>query len=172
MLPPVEANYDLVVQNSMTPTYNTTYNLEQKDLRFLNVWSDLVAISNIAFHSGSNFIGSFNRSYDWLRDKPEFSQPNYFETGLSFYPDQSLTLTAQSNNLISGLNLETTGTQLSWIRADRLICTKMSCLNGPISQVGLCELAHQAANTFYVDNRFLSYTSTEQMNLKFEALYI
>jgi hypothetical protein len=103
-------------------------------------------------------------------DKPEFSQSDYLET-LSFLPDKSLTLTTQSNNLISGLNLETTGTQITWIRADRLICTKTSVLNDPISQVETPEISHQAANKGYVDSRFIAYTPTIRMNLQFEALY-
>ena len=44
-------------------------------------------------------------------------------------------------------------------------------LNGPISQVVKPELSHQAANKSYVDNRFIEYTPTEQMNTKFESLY-
>ena len=47
----------------------------------------------------------------------------------------------------------------------------MSVLNGPISQVGTPELCHQAANKGYVDNRFIAYTRTEQMNWQFESLY-
>ena len=124
-LPPVKTNYDLVVQNSVTPSANTTYNLWQKDLRYLSAWSDLVACSNVAFRSSGDFIGVFSGSYNELQDKPEFSQPEYYEN-LSFFHHKSLTLTIQSNNLIPGLNLETTGSQLSWIRADRLICTEMS----------------------------------------------
>jgi hypothetical protein len=147
MLPPVETNYDLVMQNNVTPSAKTTYNLGQKDLRYLNVWSDLVACSNVAFHSGENFIGVFDGSYDSLRGKPKLSPPDHFET-LTFFPDKSLTLTAQSNNIISGLNLEAAGPQLSWKRADRMICTEMSVLNGPISQVGLCELVIKLPTKF------------------------
>ena len=166
MLLPVETNCDFVKQNSVTPSASTTYNLKQKDLRYLNVWSHLVACSNVAFHSGGNFIGAFSGSDNELRDKPEFSQPDYFKT-LSFFPDKSLTSTAQSNNLISGLTLEAAGLPLSWSRVDRMICTEMSVLNGPISQVGTPELSHHAANKFYVDNRLLTYTPTVQMNLQF-----
>jgi hypothetical protein len=109
MLPPILTNYDLVVGNSMTPSANTTCNLGQKDLRFLNGWSDQVACSNIGFHSGGNFVGVFDGSYASLRDTPNsVSQPDYYET-MSFFPDKSLTQTAQSNNLISGLTLETSG---------------------------------------------------------------
>jgi hypothetical protein len=93
-----------------------------------------VACSNINFHENGNFVGVFDGSYDSLRGKPENSQPNHFET-FTFFPDKSLTLTAQSNNVISGLNLEASGPQLSWIIADRLDCTEMLVLNGPISQV-------------------------------------
>jgi len=158
MLPPVETNYDLVVKNSLIPSANTTNNLGQKDLRYLNVRSENVACSNIDFHSGGNFVGTFNGSYDSLRNKPEISQPGYYEV-LPFFPDKSLTLITARNDLISGLNLERTG-PISWFRTDRIMCMKMSCLNGPISQVGTHELSHQAATIFYVDNRFLSYTPT------------
>ncbi len=47
----------------------------------------------------------------------------------------------------------------------------MSVLNGPISQVGMPELSHQAANKSFVDNQFIAYTPTEQMNTRFESLY-
>ena len=171
MLPPVETNYDIVVQNSATPPATSTYNLGQKDLRYLNVWSDLVACSNVAFHSGGNYIGAFDGSYDSLRDKPDsVSQPDYYEV-ISFFFGKSLTLTAGSNSQISGLNLEAPGPKLSWIRADRLICTEMSVPSGPISQVGTPELGHQATNKQFVDTRFLSYTPNEQINLQFEAIY-
>ncbi len=123
MLPPTTGNYDLVVKNSVTPSANTTYYLVQKDLRYLNVWSENVACLNIDFHENGNFIGSFDESYDSLWGKPDsVSQPDYYEV-LSFFPDKSLTLTAGSNSRISGLNLEASGPQLSWIRVDRLICT-------------------------------------------------
>ncbi len=91
MLPLVETNFDLVVQNSATPSVNASYNLGQNNLRYLNVWSDLVACSNVAFHENGNFIGAFNGLYDSLRDKPSFSQPVYFEARLSFFQDKSLT---------------------------------------------------------------------------------
>jgi hypothetical protein len=161
MLPPAQTNYDIVMQNSVTVITNLTYNQGQKDLRYLNVWSDRVACSNVAFHSGRNFIKEFFGSYLQLRDKPTFSEPDYYYEALSFFPDKSLILTAQSNNLTAGLNLETTVTQLSWIRADRLFCTEMSVLNGPISQVGTPDLSHQDENKFYVDNRLLSYNTPE-----------
>ena len=150
---------------------NSTFNLGLKDFRFLRnrrsfyIWSDLVLCSN----ENGNFIGAFNGSYDSLRDKPEISQPNYYEV-LSFSPDKSLTLIAARNNLISSLNLETTG-PLSWFTADRIICTEMSKLNGPISQVETPELSHKAANKSYVDNRFIAYTPTEQMINRFQSFY-
>ena len=115
-------------------------------------------------------VGSFSGNYNDLRDKPNGGAPEYYET-LSFFPDKSLTLTAQSNSVIAGLNLETTGSQVFYFRADRLVCTKMSVLNGPMSQVGTPELSHQAANKGYVDNRFMAYTPTEQMNVQFQSLY-
>jgi hypothetical protein len=169
MLPIVETNYDIVVANSVTPSARTTYNLRQKDLRYLNVWSENVACPNIDFYSGGNFVGTFNGSYDSLRDKPEVFQPDYYEV-LSFFPDKSLTLIAARNDLISGLNLETTG-PLSWFRADRIICTEMSVLNGPISQVGTPELSQQAANKGYVDSQFIAYTPTDQLDFRFESIY-
>jgi hypothetical protein len=162
MLPPVETNYDLVVQNSVTPSANTTYNLGQKDLRYLNVWSDQVACSNIGFHSGGNFVGTFDGSYASLRDTPELSET------LTFFPDKSLTLTAQSNNLISGLTLETSGPRLSYFLADRIVCNETSLANGLIENLANPELFHQAANKVYVDNRFLSYTPTWLMDTTFE----
>ena len=85
MLPPVETNYDLVVGNSVTPSANMTFNLGQKDLRYLNVWSDSMTYSKNVFHSGGKFIGAFSGSYNEMRDKPELSQPDYCEI-LSFFP--------------------------------------------------------------------------------------
>jgi hypothetical protein len=109
MLPPVETNYDLVMQNIVTPSANTTYNMGQNDLWYLNEWSDQVACSNIGFPSGGNFVGVFDRSYASLRYKPDsVAQPDYYET-MSFFPDKSLTPTAQRNNIISGSKLETSG---------------------------------------------------------------
>ncbi len=90
---------------------------------------------------------------------------------MSFFPDKSLTLTAQSNNIISGLKLETSGPRLYYFRADRIVCNEMSLTNSLIANLATLDLGHQAANKFYVDNRFLSYTPTEQMNLRFEAIY-
>jgi hypothetical protein len=141
----------------------------QKDIRYLNVWSDLVACSNLGFHSNENFIGAFSGGYNELKDKPSFTQVAYYES-VSFFPDKSLTLIAQSNNTISGLNIDTSGTQLSHFRADRIVCTGMPVLNGPISQVGTPELSHQAANKGYVDYWFIAYTPTDQMISQFKAL--
>jgi hypothetical protein len=90
---------------------------------------------------------------------------------MSFFPDKSLTFTAQRIGVISGLHLEAAGPQISWIRADRIVCTEMSVLNGPINQVGTPELSHQAAKKSYVDNRFIAYTQTEQMVNQFQSLY-
>jgi hypothetical protein len=101
-------------------------------------------------------------SYNKLRDKRTFSAPEFYET-LDLFLDKTLTLTAQSNNLISVLNLETSGAQVAYFMADRIVCTKMSVFNGPISQVGSPELSHQAANKDFVDNRFPAYTTTEQV---------
>jgi hypothetical protein len=112
----------------------------------------------------------FNGSYNQLRNKPTFGAPENYET-LSFFPDKSLTLTAKSNNLISGLTLEAAGLPMSWFRVNRMICTEMPVLNGPISQVCTQELLHQPANKGYVDNRFIAYTPTEQMNLQFQSVY-
>jgi hypothetical protein len=47
----------------------------------------------------------------------------------------------------------------------------MSLANGLIENLANPELSHQAANKIYVDNRLLSYTPIEQMNLQFEAIY-
>jgi hypothetical protein len=93
MLPPVETNFDIFVVNSVTPSANTTYILGQKDLRYLNLWSDLVTCSNFGFHSDGVFIRAFSGSYDDLRDKPSFSQLGYYDS-VSFFSDKSLTLIA------------------------------------------------------------------------------
>ncbi len=94
MMLPLETNFDLVVQNSVTPCAHLTFNLGQKDLRYLNVWSDVVACSNIGFHQGGELIGSFSGSYNELRDKPTTNgTPEFYET-LAFFPDKSLTMTA------------------------------------------------------------------------------
>ena len=98
------------------------------------------------------------------------TQPDYYET-LSFFPDKTLTLIAQSNNVISGLNLETSGPQLSYFRVERIVCTDMSVLYGPISQVGAPELSRQPANKQCADNRFIACTPTDQSISQFEALY-
>ena len=52
-----------------------------------------------------------------------------------------------------------------------MICTEMSVINGFISQVGTPKLSRQAANKGYVDNCFMAYTPTEQINLQFQLLY-
>jgi hypothetical protein len=124
---------------------------------------DFVACSYIGFRQEGELIGSFSGSYIELWDKLTggVGAPEYYEA-ITFFPDKSLTLTAQSNHPISGLNLETSsGTQLSWIRADRLICTEVSVLNGPIENVASPELPHHAATKGYVDQRFFSYTPTD-----------
>ena len=141
MLPPAETNLDIVVGNSVTPSANMTWNLGQKDLRFLNVWSENVAYLNIDFHFGGDFIGVFDGSYDSLRGKPELSQSDHFET-LTFFPDKGLTLTAQSNNIILGLKLETSVPQLSYFRADRIVCNEMSLANGLIKNLATLYLFH------------------------------
>jgi hypothetical protein len=73
MLPHVETNFDLVVGNNVAPSANTTFNLGQQNFRFLNVWSETVACSNLSFHSGGNFVSTFDGSYASLRGKPELS---------------------------------------------------------------------------------------------------
>ena len=78
---------------------------------------------------------------------------------------------AQSNNLISGLDLEAPGAQLPYFRADRIVAADMSVPNGPISNLASHYLLHQAATKVYVDNRFIAYTTTERMNVQFEDLY-
>jgi hypothetical protein len=59
MLPPVESNYDIVVQNSVTPSANAVYNLGQSDLSYQNVLTDNVACSTIGFHSEGEFVTFF-----------------------------------------------------------------------------------------------------------------
>ncbi len=77
-------------------------------------------------------IGFFSGRYNELRDKPTggVGAPEYYEV-LPFFPVKTLTLRAQSNNLIYGLNLETSGPRMSYFRADRLVTTQMSLLNDP-----------------------------------------
>ncbi len=144
----------------------------QHDLRYLNVWSDVDICSTIGFNQGGDFIRSFSGSYTELRDKPTggVGAPEYYEA-LPFFPDKSLTLTAQSNNLISGLALEASGAQLSYFRVDRLVCNELSVLNGPIKNVAYPELPHHAATKGYVDQRFLAYTPTDKLDLRFQATY-
>ena len=52
-----------------------------------------------------------------------------------------------------------------------MICSEISVLNGPMSHVGTPELSYQVANKFYVDNRFLSYTPTDLLDLRFASIY-
>jgi hypothetical protein len=70
-------------------------------------------------------------------------------------------MTAQSINLISGLALEVPGARLSYFRADRIVATDMSVLNGPTNSLVSPTLFHQAVTKEYVDNRFIEYTPTE-----------
>jgi hypothetical protein len=113
-----------------------------------------------------------------LHDSPDFtgrngvdaSQPEYYEVQ-SFFPDKSFTLTAQSNNPISGLTLETSGPQVSYFRADRNVYNEMSLAKSLIENLAIPDLGHQAENKGYVDNRFIAYTPTEKINLQFEAIY-
>ena len=75
MQPPTEANYDIVVQNSVTPSANDVWNLGQKDLRYLSVWCDNVACSNLVFQDNGMVVGSFSGSYNDMRDKPVGGAP-------------------------------------------------------------------------------------------------
>jgi hypothetical protein len=61
-----------------------------------------------------------NGSYNKLRDKSTFGAPEIYQV-LNFSPDMTLTLTAQSNNFIAGLNLDSSGTQLSYLWADHIV---------------------------------------------------
>jgi hypothetical protein len=118
-------------------------------------------------------VGSFSGSYNNLQDKPivVIGAPEYYEL-LPFFLDNTLTLMAQSNDLISGLELEVPGSQHSYFRADRLITKEISLLNEPIENIALPELYHHAALEGYVDNCFVAYTpATEQLKFQFEALY-
>ena len=87
ILPPVETNFDIVVQKNVTPSAHLTNNLGQKDLRYLNVWSDVLACSHIGFHQEGNFIGAFSGSYNEPRDKPTFGAPGFYDI-LAFSPRQ------------------------------------------------------------------------------------
>ena len=73
MLSPAENHYDIVVQNSATPSADLAYNLGQKNLFYLNAHAEYVTCFKIGFQSGRNFIGSFSGSYNELRDKPLIS---------------------------------------------------------------------------------------------------
>jgi hypothetical protein len=96
MLPPVETNFDIVVQNNVTPSA-AGFNLGQSGLRYQDVWTENVACNAIGFHSEGELNGTyFTGSCNELRDKPDFSssQPEFYES-LTFFPDKSLTLTAE-----------------------------------------------------------------------------
>ena len=93
MLPPDETNFTIVVQNNVTPSAHLTYNIGQNNLRYLNVWSEYMCCSNLIIQIGEDQL-QFNGSYNKLRDKPTVGAPGYYET-LSFFPDKSLTLTAE-----------------------------------------------------------------------------
>jgi hypothetical protein len=75
MNPPEETNFDIVVQNSVTPSANLAYNLGQKLLRYRNVWTDNVICNTVAFHSDGVLNGTFTGSFTELRDKPDVSTP-------------------------------------------------------------------------------------------------
>ncbi len=47
----------------------------------------------------------------------------------------------------------------------------MSLLNDPIENVAYHELHHNAATKGDVDDRFIAYTPTKQINFNFESLY-
>ena len=72
MLPPAETNYDIVIQNSVTPNAYLAYNLGQKDLRYLNGNAEYVTCSEIGFQSGGNFIGPFPGATTSSRISPSF----------------------------------------------------------------------------------------------------
>jgi hypothetical protein len=74
MFPPVQTNLDLGVGNNVTPSASLVFNMGQKDIRFLNVWSENTICSNIGFHSGGNIYARFSGSYNELRDKPVLLQ--------------------------------------------------------------------------------------------------
>ena len=75
MLPPAEINYDIVVQNSVTPSVDMAYNLSLKDLRYLNVHAEYVTCTEIGFQSGGNFIGSFPGAITSSGTSPSFPIP-------------------------------------------------------------------------------------------------
>jgi hypothetical protein len=77
MLPPAETNFDVVVQNNVTPSAHVTYNLGQKDLQYLNVWSVNARCSNLIIQNGEEQL-QFNGSYNQLRDKPTFGAPDFY----------------------------------------------------------------------------------------------
>ncbi len=45
----------------------------------------------------------------------------------------------------------------------------MSVLNGPIENVAYLELPHHAVTMGYVDQRFFTYTPTDQLDFRFDA---
>jgi hypothetical protein len=155
MLPPVETNFDLVVQNNVTSSVNLNSNLGQKELRYLNLHTEIATCSNIGLRLAINFIGTFSGSYNELRDKPIFRALDYYKT-LSCFPDNTLASTTTSSNLISGLALEAPGAQLSYFKAGRIVATDMPVLNEAINNIAIPELFHQAANKRYVENRFIA----------------
>ncbi len=126
--------------------------------------------SNIGFGIDGNFTESFSGNYIVLRDKPTtVGAPELYET-FYFFPNKSLTLTANFNNLISGMALEAPDAYFIYFRADRIVNMYMSVLNGPINKLASPELFHQTVTKWYVGNRFISYTPTEQMNVQFDSL--
>ena len=97
MLPPEETNYDIVVQNSVTPSANVVWNPGQYDLRYSNVWCDKIACNNLVFHDNGEEVGAFSGNYNELRDNLTINEgggaPEYYETHY-FFPDKTLNLTA------------------------------------------------------------------------------
>ncbi len=61
--------------------------------------------------------------------------------------------------------------QLYYFRVDSLVFNSMSLLNGPIENVITSELLHHAATKGYVDDRFVAYTPTEQLDFRFKYIY-
>ena len=132
ILPPAETNFDIVVQNNVTPSAHLTYNL---------TWAKRPLISKLLVRK--RVLLQFDHK-KWRGPAPIqlVLQPAPRQTFLwrarllrdhSFLSGQELDFDGGIGNLISGLKLEISGPQLSWISADRLICTEMSVLNGPIS---------------------------------------
>ncbi len=174
MIPPIETNVDFVVHNSVTPSANTSFNLRQRDLRILNIQADLIACSNIGFQKDGVFVGAFSGNYLELRDIPESSssQPVFYES-LSFFPDKFLTLVAQSNSQISGLSLNSTGIQPSYlVRADRIVCNEMSLLNGPIENVASASGVGVVSYVYHSKSTTVPYClSRTNISRKHEEMY-